>query len=47
MCALRAYIKFSIFRNIFLRIEKVVITFLIFKFFFPKMEINVYPKGTH
>ena len=27
MCALRAHIKFSIFRNIFLGIEKVVITF--------------------
>ena len=44
MCALRAHIKLSIFRNIFSRIEKVVITFSILeKFFFPKMEIE----GTH
>ena len=35
MCALKAYIKLFIFRNIFSRIEKVVITFSILeKFFF-------------
>ena len=44
MCALKAHINFSIFGNIFLEIEKVVITFSILeKFFFPKMEIE----GTH
>ena len=47
MCALRAHIKLSIFRNIFSGIEKVVITFSIFEKIFPKMEINVCPKGTH
>ena len=29
MCTLRTYIKFSIFRNIFSRIKKAVITFSI------------------
>ena len=47
-CALRAHIKLFIFRNILSRVEKIVITFSILeKFFFPKMEINVCPKGTH
>ena len=36
MCALRAYIKFSSFRNIFLEIEKVVITFSILEKIFSK-----------
>ena len=36
MCALRAHIKFSIFRNIFLEIEKVVITFSNLKKIFSK-----------
>ena len=47
MCALRAHIKLSIFRNILLGIEKAVIIFSILEIFFPKMEINVCPKGTH
>ena len=34
MCALRARINFSIFGNIFLEIEKVVITFSILEKFF-------------
>ena len=38
MCALRAHIKFSIFRNIFLGIEKVVISFSILKKIFSKNE---------
>ena len=38
MCALRAHIKFFIFRNIFLGIEKVVITFSILEKFFSKNE---------
>ena len=29
MCVLKTHIKFSIFRNIFLKIEKIVIIFLI------------------
>ena len=36
MCALRTHIKFSIFKNIFSKIEKTVITFSIFKKIFPK-----------
>ena len=36
MCALTAHIKFSIFRNIFLGIEKAVITFSILEKIFPK-----------
>ena len=32
------HIKFSVFENIFSRIEKVVITFLILKIFFSKNE---------
>ena len=36
MYALRTHIKFSIFRNIFSRIEKVVITFSILENFFFK-----------
>ena len=40
MYVLRAYIKFSIFGNIFLKIEKAVITFLIFEIFFLKIKIN-------
>ena len=43
MCALRTYIKLSIFRKIFLRIEKTIITFSILNKFFQKMKINVYP----
>ena len=36
MCALRAHINFSIFGNIFLEIEKTVITFSILKKIFPQ-----------
>ena len=36
ICALRAHIKFSIFRNIFSEIEKAVITFSIFEKIFSK-----------
>ena len=36
MCALRAHIKLSIFRNILSGIEKAVITFSIFEKIFPK-----------
>ena len=36
MCALRAHIKFSIFRNIFLGIEKAIITFSILDKIFSK-----------
>ena len=43
MFDLRAYIKFSIFGNIFSGIEKAVITFLILEKFFLKIEINVCP----
>ena len=43
----RAHIKPSIFRNIFSGIEKAVITFSILEKIFPKMKINVCPKGTH
>ena len=39
----RTYIKFFIFKNIFLRIEKIVNIFLIFEFFFSKIEIIVCP----
>ena len=38
MCVLRAHIKLSIFRNIFSKIEKVVITFSILKKIFSKIE---------
>ena len=38
MCALRAHIKLSIFRNIFSKIEKVVITFSIIEKIFPNIE---------
>ena len=38
MCALRAHIKLSIFRNILSGIEKVVITFSILEKFFSKNE---------
>ena len=38
MCALRAHIKFSTFRNIFSGIEKVVITFSILEKIFFKNE---------
>ena len=41
MCAFKAHIKFFIFRNIFSKIEKVVITFSIIEKFFSKMKINV------
>ena len=48
MCVLKTHIKLSIFRNIFLEIEKIVITFSIFEiFFFSKMKINVCPKSTY
>ena len=40
MCAFRAYIKLSIFKNIFFRIEKIIIIFLILKKKISKMEIN-------
>ena len=36
MCTLKAHIKFSIFRNIFSGIEKVIITFSILENFFSK-----------
>ena len=39
----RTYIKFFIFKNIFLRIEKIVNIFLIFEFFFSKIDIIVCP----
>ena len=39
MYALKAHIKFSIFRNIFSRIEKVVITFSIPKKIFQKWKL--------
>ena len=38
MCALRAYIKFYIFGNIFSGIEKIVITFSILEKMFLKTE---------
>ena len=38
MCVLRAHIKLSIFRNIFLEIKKTVITFSILEKNFPKNE---------
>ena len=38
MCAFRAHIKLSIFRNIFSEIEKAVITFSILENFFFKNE---------
>ena len=38
MCALKAYIKFSIFRNIFLGIEETVIIFSILEKIFFKNE---------
>ena len=38
MCALRAHIKLSVFGNIFLGIEKAVITFSILEKMFPKTE---------
>ena len=38
MCALRAHINFSIFGNIFLEIEKIVITFSILEKFFSQNE---------
>ena len=38
MCALKAHIKFSIFRNIFSRIEKAAITFSILEKIFSKNE---------
>ena len=37
MCALKTHIKSSIFRNIFLGIEKVLIVFSIFEKIFPKI----------
>ena len=40
MCVLNAHIKFSIFKNIFSGIEKIVITFSILeKFFFQKWKL--------
>ena len=45
MCALRAHIKPSIFRNIFSVIEKVVNTFSIFEKIFPKMINYCVPLG--
>ena len=47
MCALKAHIKFSVFKNIFSKIKKVVIIFLIFEIYFFKIKINIYPKHTH
>ena len=38
MCALRAHVKPSIFVNIFLEIEKIVNTFLIFEKMFLKID---------
>ena len=37
-CALRAHVKFSVFRNILLRIEKVMTAFSIFEKMFPKIK---------
>ena len=42
MCALRTYIKLYIFRNIFLKIENIVITFSILKKIFSKIESLIY-----
>ena len=40
MCVLKTHIKLSIFRNIFLEIEKIVIIFSIFEiFFFQKWKL--------
>ena len=40
MCVLKTHIKLFIFRNIFLEIEKIVITFSIFEiFFFQKWKL--------
>ena len=44
---LKTYIKLSIRKNIFLKIKKLIIIFLIFEKKFSKMEIIVCPKGTH
>ena len=38
MCALKARIKFSVYENIFLKIEKVMTTFSILEKMFPKTE---------
>ena len=38
MCVFKAYIKLFIFKNIFLKIEKVVVIFSILKNFFSKNE---------
>ena len=38
MCTLRAHIKLSIYRNIFSKIEKTVITFSILEKIFPQIE---------
>ena len=40
MCVLSVYIKLSIFRNIFLKIEKIVNTFLISEKIFLKIHVN-------
>ena len=47
MCVFKAHIKFFVFKNIFSKIEKVVIIFSILNKIFQNIEINVCPKGTH
>ena len=47
MCALRTHIKLSIFRNIFSKIEKVVITFSIIEKIFPNIENLMCVLRTH
>ena len=36
MCVFKAHIKFFIFKNILLKIKKIIITFLILEIFFSK-----------
>ena len=47
MCALRAHIKLSVFRNIFSRIEKVMTAFLIPEKIFPKTKNLICTLRTH
>ena len=44
MCDLKVQIKFYIFKNIFLKIEKIIIIFQFSKKLFSKIKINIYPK---
>jgi len=47
MCALMTYIKLSIYRNIFLEIEKIVITFSIPKKIFSQIKNLIYTLKIH